>query len=77
MDYSHLTGPVKAAILIRSLGKKAAERMLNSLTDDERQVVYRQFDQLGTVSAEITEHVAKEFADIAAGHVEVCQFLPL
>jgi flagellar motor switch protein FliG len=67
MDYSHLTGPVKAAILIRALGKKAAERMLNSLADDERQVVYRQLDQMGTVSAEITEHVAKEFADIAAG----------
>jgi len=67
MDYSQLTGPVKAAILIRSLGKKAAERMLNSLTDDERQVVYRQLDQIGTVSAEITEHVAKEFADIATG----------
>ena len=67
MDYSHLTGPLKAAILIRSLGNKAAERMLNSLTDDERQVVYRELDQLGTVSAEIAEHVAKEFADIAAG----------
>jgi flagellar motor switch protein FliG len=67
MDYSHLTGPVKAAILIRSLGKKAAERMLNSLTDDEREVVYHQLDQMGTVSAEITEYVAKEFADIAAG----------
>ena len=67
MDYNHLTGPVKAAILIRSLGKKAAGQMLNSLTDDERQVVYSQLDQIGTVSAEITEHVAKEFADIAAG----------
>ena len=41
--------------------------MLNSLTDDERQVVYRQLDQMGTVPAEITEHVVKEFADITAG----------
>jgi flagellar motor switch protein FliG len=70
MDYSHLTGPVKAAILIRALGKKAAERILNSLTDDERQVVYRQLDQIGTVSAEITEQVAKEFADITAGRTQ-------
>ncbi len=67
MDYSNLSGPVKAAILIHSLGKETAERMLNSLTDDERQVVYRQLDQMGTVSAEIIEQVAKEFADIAAG----------
>jgi flagellar motor switch protein FliG len=57
---------MKAAILIRSLGTEAAERMINSLTDDERQVVYRQLDQMGTVSAEITEYVAKEFADITA-----------
>jgi len=67
MNYSHLTGPVKAAILIRSLGKEVAEQMLNSLTDDERQVVYREIDQMGTVSADITEHVAKEFADTTTG----------
>jgi flagellar motor switch protein FliG len=67
MDYSNLSGPVKAAILIHSLGKEPAERMLNGLTDDERQVVYGQLDQMGTVSVEITEYVAKEFADIAAG----------
>ena len=66
MDYSNLSGPMKAAILIRSLGTEAAERIINSLTDDERQVVYRQLDQMGTVSAEITEYVAKEFADITA-----------
>jgi len=67
MDYSNLSGPVKAAILIHSLGKEPAERMLNGLTDDERQVVYGQLDQMGTVSVEITEYVAKEFSDIAAG----------
>ena len=67
MDYSLLTGQVKAAILIRSLGKKATEGLLNSLTDDERQVVYRQLDQMGTVPAEIAEHVVREFADITAG----------
>ena len=67
MDSDHLTGPVKAAILIRSLGKEAADRLLNSLNDDERQVVHRQLDQMGTVSAEITEYVAKEFADITVG----------
>jgi flagellar motor switch protein FliG len=70
MDYNQLKGPVKAAILIRSLGKEAADRLLNSLSDDERTVVYRQLDQMGTVSAEITEHVVKEFADIAAGRMQ-------
>jgi len=70
MDYNQLKGPVKAAILIRSLGKEAADRLLNSLSDDERTVVYRQLDQMGPVSAEITEHVVKEFADITAGRMQ-------
>ena len=33
-------------------------------------MVYRELDQMGTVSAEITEHVVKEFADIAAGRIQ-------
>ena len=70
MDYSHLTGPVKAAILIRALGKEASEGMLTSLTEDERQVVYQQLNQMGMVTAEITEQVVKEFADIAAGRTQ-------
>ena len=66
-DYRNLSGPVKAAILVRSLSKEAAERLLDSLTEAERQVVYRELDQMGTVPAEVTEYVAKEFADITAG----------
>lgn len=67
MDYSQLTGPVKAAILIRSLDKEVAERILSSLPDDERQVVYHQLDQMGTVSSEISGYVVKEFTDMTAG----------
>ncbi|MGD2013943.1 MAG: flagellar motor switch protein FliG [Desulfobacterales bacterium] len=70
MDYSQLKGPQKAAIMIRSLGKAAADRMLSSLSDDERTVVYRQLDQMGTVSADITERVVKEFTDIAARRMQ-------
>ena len=67
MDYSQLTGPVKAAILIRSLDKEVAERILSSLSDDERQVVYHQLDKMGTVSSEISGYVVKEFTDMTAG----------
>ena len=73
MDYNQLKGPQKAAIMIRSLGKEAADRLLNSLSDGERTVVYRQLDQMGAVSAEITEHVVKEFADIAARRMQKSQ----
>ena len=75
MDYSQLTGPVKAAILIRALGNEASEGMLNSLTEDERQVVYQQLDQMGMVTAEITEHVVKEFSDIAARRTQKGQLV--
>jgi len=67
MDYSNLSGPAKAAILIQSLRKDEAERLLGSLTDDERQVVYRQLEQIGTVSSQVTEFVAKEFAEVTSG----------
>ena len=73
MDYNQLKGPQKAAIIIRSLGKEAADRLLNSLSDGERTVVYRQLDQMGTVSAEITERVVKEFTDIAARRMQNSQ----
>jgi flagellar motor switch protein FliG len=67
MDYSNLSGPTKAAILIQSLNKDEAERLLQNFTDDERQVIYRQLDQLGAVSSQVTEFVAKEFTDITSG----------
>ena len=69
MDYSNLSGPAKAAILIQSLGKEASERMLSSLTEEERQVIFRQLDQIGTVSSQVTENVVREFADITSGRV--------
>ncbi len=40
--------------------------MLNSLSDDERQVLIDQLDQIGTVPAEVTDYVVKEFAEITA-----------
>jgi flagellar motor switch protein FliG len=70
MDNSQLTGPVKAAILIRSLDKEAAERMLSGLTDDERQILFSQLDQMGTITTDISENVVKEFADITSGRAQ-------
>ncbi|MGD9135716.1 MAG: flagellar motor switch protein FliG [Desulfobacterales bacterium] len=75
IDYNQLTGPLKAAILIRTLDKAVADRILNSLTDEERQVVYRQLGQMGTVSSEITAQVVKEFADITAGRAHQRQLV--
>ena len=67
MDYENLTGPLKAAILIHSMGSGVAERILGNLSDSEQQVVRQHLNQIGAVSPQIIERVAKEFADIANG----------
>jgi flagellar motor switch protein FliG len=73
MEYENLTGPLKAAILIRSLGPGVAERILESLTDSEQQVVRRHLNQLGSISPQLIEGVAKEFTDITAGRTNTAK----
>jgi len=77
MDPTNLSGPLKAAILIRSMDKEAAQRILNNLTDDEQKVVSRQLDQMGTISTQVIEDVAKEFTDSAALRTKTAQPNPL
>ena len=76
MDPRRISGPLKAAILIRSLGQEVAGRILNGLTEDEKLVVNRHLDQMGTVSADVIEHVAKEFTDIAAMRSRAARLAP-
>ena len=52
---------MKAAILIHSMGRPVAERILNRLTREEKELVNRHLDQMGTISLEVVEQVAKEF----------------
>jgi len=66
MDIRNLTGPLKAAILIRSLGPEVTGAVLNGLSTDERKVVNQHLDQMGTISTQIAEYVAREFTASAA-----------
>ena len=52
---------MKAAILIHSMGRPAAEKILKRLTREEKELVNRHLDQMGEISSEIVEQVAKEF----------------
>ena len=61
MQMNQLSGSLKAAILIYSMGKPAAERILNRLTREEKELVNRHLDQMGEISSEVVEQVAKEF----------------
>jgi len=66
MDINNLSGPLKAAILIRSLGSEVTGAVLNGLSQDERKVVNQHLDQMGTISTQIIEYVAREFTAMAA-----------
>ena len=73
MDYRNLPGPFKAAILIHSLGKEVGDKIFNGLTDEEKSVVGRHLDQMGPISPQIIEYVAKEFTSIAAARAQAAQ----
>jgi flagellar motor switch protein FliG len=76
MDPRQISGSFKAAILIRSLGQEVAQRIFNGLTEDEKKVVNRHLDQMGTIPGEVVEYVAKEFADTAAMRAHAAQLAP-
>ena len=73
MDISNLTGPIKAAILIRSLGSEVTGTVLNGLSDDEKKVVNQHLDQMGTISTQVIEYVAREFMASAAMRARAAQ----
>ena len=66
MDIRNLSGPLKAAILIRSLGSELTGNILNGLSEAEKKVVNQHLDQMGTISAPVIEFVAREFMTDAA-----------
>jgi flagellar motor switch protein FliG len=60
-----LSGSLKAAILVRSMGERAAANLLNRLTAAERDLVSRHLTQLGAVPPEVVDQVAREFTQMA------------
>jgi flagellar motor switch protein FliG len=66
MDSKSIAGPVKAAILIRALGRPHADALLSQLSDTEKERIHSHLSQIRTISPEIVEQVAAEFATIAS-----------
>jgi flagellar motor switch protein FliG len=64
MEARQLSGSLKAAILIRSMGERSAG-LLNRLTAEERALVNRQIGQLGALSPLLIDQVAQEFTAMA------------
>ena len=76
MDPRNISGSLKAAILIRALGSEVAGMIFNSLSGDEKLVVQGHLDEMGAVSADVIEYVAKEFMDTAAMRARMAQLAP-
>jgi flagellar motor switch protein FliG len=70
MEMRQLTGSVKVAILTNAIGLKAARPILERLSEEERQLIYKLQSKLGTVPQELTEKVAKEFLQISGGYFD-------
>ena len=65
MDPKRIAGPVKAAILIHALGRPLADILLKRLSESEKEIINNHLSQIRTISPEVVEQVAKEFAVIA------------
>jgi flagellar motor switch protein FliG len=65
MDPKRIAGPVKAAILIHALGKPLANKLLERLNASEKEVIHNHLSKIRTISPEVVEQVAREFAAVA------------
>jgi flagellar motor switch protein FliG len=65
MSSTQLSGSVKAAILIKSMGEHSAAGLLSRLSAEERDVVKRQLQQVGNVPPDVVDQVAREFTLMA------------
>ena len=68
MDPKRISGPVKAAILIHALGTPLADTLLKRLSESEKTIIKDHLSQIRTISPDVVEQVAKEFALIAKRH---------
>ena len=76
MDPRNISGSLKAAILIKSLGPEVAGRILDSLSVNEKQVVQDHLYQMGEVSADVVEYIAKEFMETTARRAHTAHLTP-
>ncbi len=61
MDAKDLPGPLKIAIMIKSLGPDVGNMLMDGLTPAEKEAVSGQMAQLGSISPDLIEKIAQEF----------------
>lgn len=64
MDPNNLPGPLKVAVLIKSMGEDVTQRVLSTLNNKERELIRKHMAELGEVSPQLVEKVAKDFTEL-------------
>ncbi len=65
MDTKKLAGSLKVAILIQTMAEVEAQKVLDRLSDSERKLIKKHLSQMGMISPDVIEKVAKEFTEMA------------
>lgn len=66
MDPINLIGSLKAAILVHALGWDVISPVMDQLSKVERNLIFKMQSQMGSISPELVESVAREFLEKAA-----------
>jgi len=64
MDPKNLAGSLKVAILVQSLGEEESGKLLGAMSGAERELIMSHLSQMGPVSLELVEKIAKEFIEM-------------
>ena len=67
MNTQQLSGPLKVAVLLKCIGDRAANQVLQGMNETERRVVQEHLTQLKTVSPDLVERITQEFKDLLSG----------
>jgi flagellar motor switch protein FliG len=66
-DYSSLSGPDRAALLIMAIGEENAAKLFPLMDDEEIREITQAMSNLGTVSSNVVERLFSEFAEQISG----------
>jgi flagellar motor switch protein FliG len=65
MDTNHLSGALKVAVLIHSMGEKVSRDVLGRMGPAEKKLVQQHLSQMDSISPEVVEKIAQEFEMLA------------
>jgi flagellar motor switch protein FliG len=65
MDTNHLSGALKVAVLIHSMGEKVSRDVLGRMGPAEKKLVQQHLSQMNSISPEVVEKIAQEFEMLA------------